>query len=744
MGIFGNHKKRTINPIKLWDEVLSAILTKNTSMDGIVRDSNYYVDFKGIYSGANNVTYLYTIDGYPSELELSYRSSLRKECRRGVRISFVSTFEKHSIPWESPQMKSKLRTWKILEDDGSNVDEYNLHENMAKLDSQSWRKDSLVYLSDAEIRRKRKMFKFRSMMFISGKRGDAFDETVEAVVRLCKAQSIKINRVMINIEDYLEVFSPFSLSYNDKTLKQVGSNVITDELLARYNTYSQGTIGKSGICWGSDIYSSFPCLKPVKITAEDAESWLITAEAGGGKSFFVKALLLQLLSQDIYYGTIMDIEGFEYLPLAYYMSNHDKVVILNMAEGTGAYFDPVQIILTGDDKIDDGMYSLSMSFTISIFKVLLGTDADSSNDWIDIVMNEAISLTYAKNGVREDDKTTWENSEGLTLFDVYETLKGMSTTRDSKEGGLDNYQLSDYEIRDAGEDISKLNKKNDVSRMISTNEGYQRAVELCLAKVSRYFEEAGTRASVFKRRVAVDDIIHAKLVVCSFGMAGKTEKNVDPIQMALSQLCAASVSYMRSIFSKQQGKFNFKVWEEFQRWGSFPDSDKTITTALTGGRKLGDINIIVTNKVSELLDNDRFSIFGSLTSVAVGCIWDSKVREELCTRLSIPQMLPELDRLVTQNKNFSAYSDGDTLLSNPYNKAFLVCLDKTFFAISRMSIPAELAQSSIFRTGVDMHLNDDGEMEIEEEYEDEYEDYDDDYEITSELDDGVIDTWSNY
>ena len=55
--------------------------------------------------------------------------------------------------------------------------------------------------------------------------------------------------------------------------------------------------------------------------------------------------------------------------------------------------------------------------------------------------------------------------------------------------------------------------------------------------------------------------------------------------MALAQLSAANISYIRSVFSKAQGKFNFKVWEEFQRWGAFPGSATTIKTAITGGRK---------------------------------------------------------------------------------------------------------------------------------------------------------------
>lgn len=695
------HKKRTVSFVKLWDKIATVFLSMNDSTRGELRTAPYYMDLKGLYSGENNVTYIYTIDGYPAELELSYRSVLRRECKDGVRISFISTFEKYKIPWGSPQMKSKLRTWRLLDNDGEGVDSYNIHDNMAILDSQAWRRESIEYLTDAELRRKRKTFKFRSVMFVSGQRGENFNDTIKELVETCKAMNIKLTRVMLNIQDYLSVFSPFSLDYDDKVLKQCGSNVLTDEILARFNTYSQGTIGKRGLYWGTDIYSSFPCLKQAKKTAESNESWLITAEAGGGKSYFVKSICIQLLAMPTVNGTIMDIEGFEYLPLAYFAAKDYSVAVLNMAEGSGSYFDPVEIILTGDADNDAGMYSLSTSFTLSIFKILLSGQDDS---WTDIVINDAVALTYNKVGVIQDDMSTWHLSKGLTLFDVYNTLKGLLS--DVSDGSISNkFEHSDYDKRDNPKLMAR-GSDNDVNSLVTTDPDYQKAVEMCLAKVSRYFERAGTRSSVFKRRISVEGIINAKLVICSFGMAGKSEVNVDPIQMSLMQLCAANISYLRSIFSKLNGKFNFKLWEEFQRWGNFPDSDKTITTALTGGRKLGDINIIVTNKVGDILENDRFGIFSNITSVAIGCIWDAKIREDLCERLSIPQMLPELDRLVTENKDLASFSEGDTLTANPYNKAFLIGLDKTVYALSRMSLPDELSRSEIFRTGVATDLVD--------------------------------------
>ena len=176
--------------------------------------------------------------------------------------------------------------------------------------------------------------------------------------------------------------------------------------------------------------------------------------------------------------------------------------------------------------------------------------------------------------------------------------------------------------------------------------------------------------------------------------------------MALMQLYAANISHLRSIFSKLDGKFNFKLWEEFQRWGTFPDADKTINVALTGGRKLGDINIIITNKVRDMLANDRFGVLSNITSFAIGAIGDADVRQELCARLTIPDMQQELDAIATNNKDLSAYIDGDTLSSNPYSKAFLLGLDRTVFTVGRVNLPDELRKSDLFATGVKLKKDD--------------------------------------
>lgn len=674
-----------ISCFELWRRVILDNLKKDDSNQPKFRNYNWYGCQNATMSGKDNISFYYTLDGYPSQLPIGFKDSIRREARDGVRISFISLFEPTYIDWNSPQMRSKLKTWKTIEeDDLGNVDEYNYQEKMSYMDSMSRRKQSLVYLADAERRRKRKLFRYRTLMIISGVRGENFDKTVFEVNSYCKSNlGLEITRVSEELGKFLRAFSPFCLESSD-IMKKVGSNTIPDEQLARLSTYDQGKIGKGGIMFGTDIYSGFTVYKQMKKKDTDAENILITAETGGGKSFFLKFILLQLLALDEYRGTVNDIEGFEYIPMAGFIANHDKVVVLNMAEGQGCYYDPFEITLSGHKDSDKDMFDICKSFSSSVFKAIIGKKLLDSDPWVDTIVDNAIALAYASLGVDEFDMSTWSRTRGYDLYYVYKQFKI-----------LYNECL----------EISKMDEGSiPLHIRYKSNEGYRSSLDMVIARLVRYFEpleNGGIRNGVFRNKVSLADIVDAKLVVNSFGMAGKSADTVDETQMALSQLSAANISHIRSIFSKAHGKYNFKVWEEFQRWGAFPDSANTIKTAITGGRKLGDVNFIVTNNVKDLLDDDKFAIFDNITSFAVGAIGSAETRKRVCEQLSVPMLQGDLDSLVLKKGNTESFeTDGDT--SSIYDKAFLIQLDKSVTTISKMMLPRHVAESNIFKTGVDL------------------------------------------
>lgn len=677
-------KEQKISFLELWRRYILNSLKKDLSSYPPYRNYNFYSNGMATMSGKDLITFYYTIDGYPAQLPIDFRDRIRQEARDGVRISFVSTFEPTRIDWASPQMKSKIKTWKTIEQDSGDIDEYNYRENIGLADSMQRRKLSLIYLSDAEVRRKRNLFKYRTMMIIVGSRGANFDKTILEVNKICENSGIQITRIDTKLFDFLRAFSPFSMELSGDILKECGNNTIPDEQLARFSTYDQGKIGRGGTSWGTDIYSGFPVYKLFKRRDTDAENILITAETGGGKSFFVKYLLIQLLGQPNIKATINDIEGFEYIPLAGFIANKEPVIVLNMAEGKGSYFDPFEIAMTGKKDLDEDMFSLCNSSTLSVFRVLVGNELAINNDWGKKIISNAITKAYTDLGVDADDMSTWSRSEGHDLFFVYSKFRDL-------------YQECLY-YREHPEEVNSIER-------YKLNDGYLDVMDKIVAKLSEYFEpynRGGIHSNVFSNRIALRDIVNAKLVICSFGLAGKSPDSIDPTQLALSQISAANIAHLRSIFSKAEGKYQIKLWEEFQRWGSVKGSEGIIKTAVTGGRKLGDINFIITNNVKELLDSDRFAIFDNVTSFAIGAIATDETRSRLVKQLSVPLLKHDLDCLVTK-KGDTESSESEVEVSSMYDKAFLVHLDRSITTIAKVQLPKHIAESAIFRTGVDIN-----------------------------------------
>ena len=223
-------RKNKINWRKLWLRRLMDNLKKDESNYPIFRDYNFYTNGYATFSRKNYITFYYTIDSYPMEIPIDFQDNIRKEARAGVRVSFLSVFEPTRIDWSSPRIASKLRTWKTIDEDLEDVDEYNYQKNIEALDNTTWRKRSLLYLSDAEKRRKRKLFRYRSMLIVSGYRGEKFDRTIFEINEYCKNVGIGITRIDDSIFDYLRFYSPFSLENSESVKKHVGSNTITDEM----------------------------------------------------------------------------------------------------------------------------------------------------------------------------------------------------------------------------------------------------------------------------------------------------------------------------------------------------------------------------------------------------------------------------------------------------------------------------------------------------------------------------------
>lgn len=661
-----------------WYHVWADVFTTDTQMRDSrtfpERDYNLYTNNRASFSGKDNLVVFLSFDGYGTTFPMRFRAELRKRLHPTMRMFFTDYSIPTTINWEDPKLKALLNNYKNTADENKELSDnaFEYQKNRTDLARDQWREESVVYLSNAtSSERQLEFFEYRCHAIVMGIRGEDFDESLEKIEQFCTNRGITVNRVVQHLADFTAAFSPFSMDHSRKAFGRVGKNVLSDEIIARFTGYDQGRIGTHGSYIARDVNSGYPILYKFRENDVDAENFVVIAETGGGKSFFVKNILNELMKYSRVRLTINDVEGDEYTPLVSFYANHDSCLILNMAEGQGSYFDPVEIMSSGDLAIDveNGTHGLAVNYTLSYLSALMGSHLHTYQ-WAESILKNAISVVYRNAGVLSDDEHayTWKNSKGLTLHHVYQVIK------DSHEALRTGAAKDDYRASD---------------------EDYIKSLTFVRAQLAEYFEPNGSRASVFSNRVSTEDVANARVVLCSFGMKSKATVMVDDVQLRLSQLSAASIHHVRSLTCKREGKFNLTVWEELQRWAAFPSAAGILGTAITGGRKMGDINLIISNEPSMFLEaGSKLKIFENIQSVAIGTIRDASVRNELAKRLSIEYLKDELTLLATANSKTS--EDGP---ESSYKRAFVIKLSTGEVTLGKVVLPDGIAQSELFKTG---------------------------------------------
>ena len=273
------------------------------------------------------------------------------------------------------------------------------------------------------------------------------------------------------------------------------------------------------------------------------------------------------------------------------------------------------------------------------------------------VISTAIQRMYDSVGVT-DKKDTWIRSKGLRLKCVYDEIKDMALSKEFFTADGSN----------------------------SMNE----AVESILEATSVFFEEGEVYAGTFGKPLPIDKVYKAKLVIFSFGEKGQLSKMSEKKILALKQI---SVAYVNTLISNNcryvRKCFNFKVWEEGQRWLHLAGSSDIIINEITGGRKRGDINFIITNDIGELLSEaNRLgeALTLNIQNYYVGKIPKKSVREKFCNEFKVNHILPELDKIAnTKGKR------------NKYLHSFVLVLKNGSTPVVRAELPLAVSQSKIFQ-----------------------------------------------
>ena len=673
MLFFGKKDKKLTfrEKLDMYDMLIANFLAGNSIIEPsvVLDNSKLSIGYSNLAS-ETTLTKYFTIVDFPTYLPLYFIANLRdgRILKPGVRINVYMYSTPHKIKWESPEMRSKLNIWKEYSEKINN-EEMTVFEYRNKRDSllaNNRIQETTGYLNVAEKDQKRTTMKTSILIEIKCKRDDASLMNMTLVIKsfkdMCMADDIKYRELKGNLMDWVSYLGIFSLRYIKEIESKLTKKIFTDDVLAYFNPYRQGRVGTDGCMLGIDIHSSLPVFRKFKQDPEGADNWLISAETGGGKSYFVKYLLTNLLA-DNFVVMVLDYEGDEYTNLAYYLAYNaeEDVQIISMGKGSSQYFDPMPIgNLTGNDEIDSELKQTAIEYTVAMFRTMVCGLKGSLTNTENRVLSLAIRRVYDSAEVTED-KSTWKNSKNLTIRDVYEELVSM----------VDSKELVD-EFTDNAEHKAALN---------------------IVDVASVYFNEGEAKFGIFENPIAIDSLLNARFIDFSFGNKGASSDTVDQISLALKQLSVANISIQIANHCKYvRHCFNVKVWEEFQRWGAIESSGNIIINEITGGRKRGTVNLIITNSLNSLLNEKNEvnrTLVNNIQSYAIGKITDLKTRKLFCDIYSRQELLPTLNQI----GNVKGKGSG---MQSKWKHSFCLAMDDGKTAVVKVMLPPKLAKSNIF------------------------------------------------
>ena len=672
-------KGKLRDKLAMYDMLIANLIAGKSIIQPTERidNSQLAIGFSNIAS-ETHITKYFVINKFPDFLQERLFDVVRSRCNRpGVKINFYVYTTPYKIDWDSPEMKNRMSIWRRYTKDNSgevDVFDYRSQNEASKRAERIYL--STKYLNEAEFDHKRSMMKACFLIEITAQRDDEsilnMIEAIKSLKDIASNSDMYLLDLSVNMMDWGKYFGEFSLVRTKELDRRVTRRVVTDDILANFNSYRQGRIGSRGVPLGTDVLAMSPIFRCFKEDPDAAENWLIAAETGGGKSFWIKPLIFWLLAEG-FVGVIMDYEGDEYTNIAYYVraGNPDDVKIVSMGKGETVYFDSCEIPdLTGDPEVDNDLKENSINFILSTFRLIVKGLEKQFTQQEEKVISLAIQRMYDNAGVTEDP-STWKWSKGLRIKMVYDEVKEMVESK---------------ELVDADNDNLK----------------HKAAVSIVDA-ASIYFEEGEAKANTFKHPMSANELYKARLIVFSFGMKGASGNLNDPVLLALKQLSVAYVNIQISNYCKYvRHCFNFKIWEEFQRWGEAAGSADIIINTITGGRKRGDVNFIITNDLRSMIDdNNKLTapLRQNIQNYAIGKIKDRAVRADFCKKFDLMEVEPSLDRIARASTS-KAQSAARKTSANRYDKAFCIIMDDGKKGVGKVMLPKSLLNSKLFRTGV--------------------------------------------
>ena len=278
--------------LEMYDMIVANLIAGNA-----IIEPNQHLDNSELAVGFSNIASETQISKYfmlsqlPDYLQPCIIDLIRSRCiTPGIKINFFFYGNPYKINWDSAEMRNKMTIWRQYADEHSGpIDVFDYRAQRSGELARRRIISSTRYLNEAELDHKRSLIRVAMMIEITARRDDEsilnMVDSIKALKELCAQSDIKIRELRVNMIDWLQTFGVFSLKQMKEVTGRVAYKILTDDILANFNGYKQGRVGSNGISLGIDVLSGVPVMRKIKANPDAAETRLISAETGGGKSY---------------------------------------------------------------------------------------------------------------------------------------------------------------------------------------------------------------------------------------------------------------------------------------------------------------------------------------------------------------------------------------------------------------------------------------------------------------------------
>lgn len=470
-----------------------------------------------------------------------------------------------------------------------------------------------------------------------------------ALEGFCLNHEVTLRKVT-KLHDYLGAMS-LTTKKGSKFKKTLDYIILSDLDIAELDSYSQGSVGsKIGVYAGTDIKTSFGVYLNFTESTK-AQNILITAITGGGKSFFIKCLLLfhALCGHRL---AIMDYEGKEYIKLVPWLKG--KTLSMGIEDSICVNTLKIPDVIGMSLSEAKAVFQESYNATERIFRILANVGENHQEDDIQILFQDIMKQLYSQTiegPIVKEQPVTYSRSKHLNYFKLYKVLE-------------------DFKSHD-----TFIARHGDLA-------------DIVCKRLEPYWGEEGNKRYLFEKEQEIQDLYDSKILHFNFGMQNSTDDSAPPKETLLK------ISMMTYVFAKyhaynlKHGKFTVNLMEEFQRSGSSPMLLRTVNHWITGGRKGNIVNYIVTNAIGVLVNNknpDAQAIKDNITTFMIG----------KCRQTAREQLVEAFDLQEFQETMFD-------ISKNPeFTNCFLLIFDTGHTrdkVVTLMQIAPEFHEDDYFKT----------------------------------------------